>query len=194
MARVVAGHLLDRLLAAGGLILLGWLAGVVLAVVGADPAAAEVTVPAGRVPATEASHEIGAAWQAAADMEVTDTREVRRQGSAVPHVAPGPASAGGFPTAGDSAPADAGAMVGRRVDGLTSQSTPAAPEPASADHSAGANGFVPRGGGSGPSGPAFGDVARSGFDPRLMIAPARTASATIPVVRPAVDDPSFSPD
>ncbi|MFC4533071.1 hypothetical protein [Sphaerisporangium dianthi] len=117
----------------------------------------------------------------------------RRSGSATSHVATGPASAGGFPTVRVDAPADARAMAGKRVDGLTSQSKPVSPRPPTADHSAGANGFVPRAG-SGPLGPGFGDVARSVFDPRLAVAPAVMASVPTPVVRPAADDPSFSPD
>ncbi|MFC7382177.1 hypothetical protein [Sphaerisporangium rhizosphaerae] len=117
----------------------------------------------------------------------------RGDGSATSHVATGPASAGGFPTVRVDAPADAGAMAGRAVDGLTSQSKPLSPQPSTADHSAGANGFVPRPG-SGPFGSGFGDVARSVFDPRLAVAPAEMASVLAPVVRAVADDPSFSPD
>ncbi|MET8140024.1 hypothetical protein ABZU32_06925 [Sphaerisporangium sp. NPDC005288] len=117
----------------------------------------------------------------------------RGDGSATSHVATGPASAGGFPTVRVDAPADAGAMAGRMVDGLTSQSKPLSPQPSTADHSAGANGFVPRPG-SGPFGSGFGDVARSVFDPRLAVAPAEMASVLAPVVRAVADDPSFSPD
>ncbi|WP_248959959.1 hypothetical protein [Sphaerisporangium perillae] len=184
MARFVAGSRFGRLLAIGGLIAVGWLLGVVFGTVGAAPAAAEARVPAGHV----ATAKVGDL------VESAHTGAVRRSVSTTPHVATGPALAGGFPTVSVNAPADAGAMAGRTVDGLTSQSKPVHPQPSTADHSAGANGFVPRGGGSGPSGPSLGDVARSVFDLRLMVAPAVLVSAPTPVVRTAADDPSFSPD
>lgn len=140
-------------------------------------------------------HKAGQAVDAAGDGRLGKRRVAYRSPhSSRSHVAPGPASAGGFPTASDSALADAGAMAGRSVDGLTSQSGPGLPTPSTADHSAGANGFVPRGGGSGPSGSGLGDVARFVLRPRLTVAPAHTASAPAPVVRTAADDPSFSPD
>ncbi|MCW2880218.1 MAG: hypothetical protein JWQ95_4318 [Sphaerisporangium sp.] len=181
MARFVAGSRFGRLLAVGGLIAAGWLLGVVFGFAGAAHAAADAHIPATKAVTLIKSLQAAEVIQTAA-------------AGATPHVAAGSALAGGFPTVGDSALADAGAMAGRTVDGLTSQSKPALPAPSTADHSAGANGFVPRGGGSGPSGPGLGDVARSVFDPRLMVAPAVMVSAPAPVVRTAADDPSFSPD
>lgn len=192
MARFVAGSRFGRLLAIGGLIAAGWLLSVLFACLGAAPAAADAHIPAGRAPTVEASKTIRVGQ--------ADAAKASRAGAAGHsvspplHVAAGSALADGFPTVSDSALADAGAMAGRTVDGLTSQSKPALPAPSTADHSAGDNGFVPRGGGSGPYGPGIGDVARSVFDPRLMVAPALVASAPAPVVRTAADDPSFSPD
>ncbi|MBB5625806.1 hypothetical protein [Sphaerisporangium krabiense] len=189
MARFVAGSRFARLLAVGGVIAIGWLLGLIFGFTGA--ASAETHIPAGHATAVEAegtarvSHRTNGA-------EVT-TPKAPRDAAATPHVATGPASAGGFPTVSDTVSADAVAMAGRSVDGLTSQSKPAPAAPSAADHSAGADGFVPRSG-SGPSGPGIGDVARSVFDPRLVASPAFTARVPAPVVRAAADDPSFSPD
>ncbi|MFC4591510.1 hypothetical protein [Sphaerisporangium corydalis] len=217
MARFVAGPRFGRLLAIGGLVAVGWLLGIVSALFGAAPAAADAHVRTDHVATAETvagaeavGHtsqihraspvgqidRIGRVGRVAdvVDTEAARTGAGRHATSTAPHVAAGSALAGGFPTVSDSALADAGAMAGRTVDGLTSQSKPALPEPSTADHSAGANGFVPRGGGSGPSGPGLGDVARSVPDPRLMVAPALLARVPAPVVRTAADDPSFSPD
>ncbi|WP_184888433.1 hypothetical protein [Sphaerisporangium siamense] len=190
MARFVAGSRFARLLAVGGVIAIGWLLGLIFGFTGA--ASAETHIPAGHAAAVEAegTARISRGTDGA---EVTAPKARRDVGTATHHVATGPASAGGFPTVSDTASADAVAMAGRTVDGLTSQSTPAPAAPSAADHSAGADGFVPRGG-SGPSGPGFGDVARSLFDPRLVASPAFTARVPAPVVRAAADDPSFSPD
>ncbi|MFB9248793.1 hypothetical protein ACFFWE_11180 [Sphaerisporangium melleum] len=177
MARFVAGSRFDRLLATGVLIAAGWLLGLVLGVFFAGPAAADGHGPAGQVAAIEADA-----------LGPPDAAASRRAPSASDG-ATGPAYAGGFPTVS----VDAGAMAGRTVDGLTSQSKPVSPRPSTADHSAGANGIVPRGG-SGPFGPGLGDVARPVFDPRFVVAPADPASVATPVVRAAADDPSFSPD
>jgi hypothetical protein len=102
--------------------------------------------------------------------------------------------AGGFPTVRDLVPADAGAIAGHTVDGLTSQSTPAPSPPSTAEHSAGGNGFVPRNGGSGLSGLGMWDIARVVVVPRPLVARAGLAGASVPVVRSIADDPSFSPD
>ncbi|MGW0806044.1 hypothetical protein [Nonomuraea sp. NPDC002799] len=93
-----------------------------------------------------------------------------------------------------SASDNAEAMAGRTVDGLNSQQDPGLPPPSSAGKILDTNGLVPNGGGSGPFGPASGDVARSGYDPRLRAWRAPLALVLPPVVRTAADDPSFSPD
>ncbi|MEV0974578.1 hypothetical protein [Microtetraspora glauca] len=98
--------------------------------------------------------------------------------------------ADGFPTS-DDALVNAEAMAGRTVDGLTSQSTPGFPPPATADHTPGSHGMVPQGSGGSI---LFGDVARSFYDVRLVALPAPVAAVLPPVVRTAADDPSFSPD
>ena len=86
-------------------------------------------------------------------------------------------------------------MAGRGVDGLTSQSKPGFPAPATADHGSGDNGFVPQnGGGSGLFGPGPGDVAWFAYDPRLTTQRAPLAFVLPPVVRTAADELSFSPD
>ncbi|MFF0572937.1 hypothetical protein [Streptosporangium saharense] len=171
MARFVVGAraVFRRALALGGVLAAGWLLALVFGLLGAAPAAADTTAAAG-----------------AARLDAPDS------------TAPGPAfQAGVFPTGGGgfSVSGDAAAMAGRGVDGLTSQSKPTSPAPASDDHSAGANGFVPQGsGGSGPSGPGVGDVTRFVHDPRVTARRAPAARALPPVVRTAADDPSFSPD
>lgn len=194
MARFVAGSRFGRLPAIGGLIAVGWLLGVVLGLVGATPAAAEAHIPAGHVATGEAGKSIKTVRvaEAGGGIEATLAAAAHDSVSTTPHVASGSASADGFPTVSDAASADAGAMAGRTVDGLTSQSKPAHPAPTTADHSAGAGGFAPRGGGS--SGLGLGDVTRSVFDPWLVVVPAFGASTPAPVVRTAADDPSFSPD
>ncbi len=221
MARFVAGFRFGRLLAVGALVAVGWLLGLVHGF--AAPASADSHTPAGRtvtvavaavkavdggrpgkvlsgkVPrragAARAAGTAGAAKvpRRAEVVKAVKPREGRRSASRSSHDPTGPAVAGGFPTVGEGFPADAGAMAGRSVDGLTSQSKPAPSAPSAADHSAGGNGFVPRGGSS-PFGPGLGDLARSGFDPRLMVAPAPAATAPAPSVRTAADDPSYSPD
>ncbi|GLX01430.1 hypothetical protein Misp02_55160 [Microtetraspora sp. NBRC 16547] len=96
----------------------------------------------------------------------------------------------GFPTS-DDASANAEAMAGRTVDGLTSQSKPGFPPPSTADHTPGSKGMVPQGSGGST---LFGDVARSFYDVRLVELPAPFAGVLPPVVRTAADDPSISPD
>ncbi|MEU9832259.1 hypothetical protein AB0D67_12065 [Streptosporangium sp. NPDC048047] len=171
MARFAAGSrlIVRRALSIGGLLAAGWLLAVVFGLLGAAPAAADTTAVAGA------------------------------DGSPAPvPAASGPAvRAGVFPAESGvpSASGDAEAMAGRGVDGLTSQSGPVSPAPAVVDHGSGADGFLPQGnGGSGPSGPGMGDVARFVYDPRPMARRAPLACVLPPVVRTAADDPSFSPD
>ncbi|WP_344967033.1 hypothetical protein [Streptosporangium fragile] len=171
MARFAAGirRIARRAFAIGGLLVAGWLLAVVFGLLGAAPAAAETTAETGAA----GSGPLGAA----------------ASGSA--------AQVDGFPTGsgGLSAPDNAAAMAGRGVDGLTSQSTPGSPAPATADHGSGANGFVPQtSGGSGPFGPGPGDISRFVYDPRLTAQRLPLAFVLPPVVRTAADDPSFSPD
>ncbi|MFC6087562.1 hypothetical protein [Sphaerisporangium aureirubrum] len=184
MARFAAGARYGRRLVIGGMIAIGWLLALAFGFVGAGPATAEARIPAGHLtPVTVV--EAGNSAEAAA------TGAPRSAISTTPHVATGPASAGGFPTVSDIVPADAGAIAGRTVDGLTSQSMPAPSPPSAAEHSAGANGFVPRNGGAGLSG--VGDVARSVL-PRPLVARVCPARAVVQIVRTIADDPSFSPD
>ncbi|WP_271215328.1 hypothetical protein [Streptosporangium carneum] len=171
MARFAAGAwlIVRRAFAIGGLLAAGWLLAVVFGLLGAAPAAADTTAVTGvagsGVPDPATS---GSAFEA--DVFPTDS--------------------GGFSVTGN-----AEAMAGRGVDGLTSQSKPGSPVPATADHSSGANGFVPQtSGGSGPSGPGVGDVTRFVYDPRVTARRVASACALPPVVRTAADDPSFSPD
>ncbi|GGP97463.1 hypothetical protein [Streptosporangium pseudovulgare] len=171
MARFAAGSrlIVRRVLSIGGLLAAGWLLAVVFGLLGAAPAAADTTAAAGAA------------------------------GSRAPvPAASGPAvRAGVFPAESgmSSASGDAEAMAGRGVDGLTSQSGPVSPTPAAVDHGSGTDGFLPQGnGGSGPSGPGVGDVARFVYDPRPMARRAPLACVLPPVVRTAADDPSFSPD
>jgi hypothetical protein len=169
MARFAAGSRLGRLLVLGGLIAVGWLLGVIFGFIGAAPAAADARVPAHHLPAVASAGEN--------------------------HVAPGGAVIHGLPALSDDGSVNAEAMAGKGVDGLTSQSKPGLPAPSTADHTAGSHGLVPQSsGGSGPFGPGPGDVARSAYDPRLMVRPAPMAAVLPPVVRTAADDPSFSPD
>lgn len=171
MARFAAGtrQIVRRVLAIGGLLAAGWLLTIVFGLICAAPAAAHTTA------------EAGAARSGALDTAAS--------GSAL--------RAGDFPTGSGvlSATDTAEAMAGRGVDGLTSQSKPGSPAPATVGHSSGSNGFVPQtSGGSGLSGPGPGDVARFVYDPRLMSQRAPAACVLPPVVRTAADDPSFSPD
>ncbi|MFJ2033531.1 hypothetical protein [Streptosporangium sp. NPDC087985] len=171
MARFAAGtgRIVKRVSVIGGLLAAGWLLVVVFGLLSAAPAAAGTTVATGTVrsdaPDSAASRS---------DLQA----EVFSAGS------------GGLAASGN-----AEAMAGRGVDGLTSQSEPVSPAPATVDHSSGIDGFVPQSGSeSGLSGPCVGDVARSVYDPRLMAQRAPLACALPPVVRTAADDPSFSPD
>ncbi|MFB9723212.1 hypothetical protein [Planobispora longispora] len=171
MARFAAGarRIVRRALMVGGMVAAGWVLSVVFGFLGAAPATAETTAVTG---AAGSGPLDGAASESA--LQVDD-----------------------FPTEdGDlSAAGNAEAMAGRGVDGLTSQSSPVLPAPPTVDHSAGANGFVPQpGGGSGPSGPGVGDIARFVYDPQMRAERAPRAVVLPPVVRTAADDPSFSPD
>lgn len=171
MARFAAGTRWGfmRALAIGGLLAAAWLLAVVFGLLGAAPAVADTTATTGE------AH------------------------SQTPHTAAsGPAlGAGVFPTVGGgpSATENAEAMAGRGVDGLTSQSQPGFPAPATVEHGSGANGFVPQSGsGSGAPGPGPGDVAWFAYDPRPTTQRVPPAFVLPPVVRTAADDPSFSPD
>jgi hypothetical protein len=171
MARFAAGtrQIVGRVSAIGGLLAAGWLLAIVFGLLGAAPAAANTTA------------EAGAAR--------SGTLDTAASGSAL--------QADDFPTGSGilSATDTAEAMAGRGVDGLTSQSKPGSPAPATVDHGSGSKGFVPQtSGGSGLSGPGLGDVARFVYDPRLMPQRAPLACVLPPVVRTAADDPSFSPD
>lgn len=171
MARFAAGtrQIVRRVFAIGGLLAAGWLLAVVFGLLGAAPAAADTTA------ATGVAH--------------SDAPDSAASGSAL--------QADVFPTdsGGLSATGNAEAMAGRGVDGLTSQSKPTSPAPATVDHSSGADGFVPQSsGGPGLSGPGVGDVSRFVYDPRLTAQRAPLACVLPPVVRTAADDPSFSPD
>lgn len=171
MARFAAGagQIVRRVLAIGGLLAAGWLLVVVFGLLNAAPAVADTTAATG----TARSGDSGsAAFGSAAQADVF------------------PTESGGL-----SATGNAEAMAGKGVDGLTSQSKPTSPVPATVDHSSGTDGFVPQGGGgSGFSGPCVGDVARSVYDPRLTAQSIPLAFVLPPVVRTAADDPSFSPD
>ncbi|WP_242675649.1 hypothetical protein [Streptosporangium minutum] len=178
MARFAAGarRIVRRVFAIGGLLAVGWLLAVVFGLLGAAPAAADTTAATG-----VASSDAGVAHSDAPDSAAS--------GSA-PQADVFPTDSGGL-----SATGNAEAMAGRGVDGLTSQSKPASPAPATVDHSSGADGFVPQSsGGPGISGPGVGDVSRFVYDPRLMAQRAPLACVLPPVVRTAADDPSFSPD
>ncbi|MFC3819797.1 hypothetical protein [Planomonospora venezuelensis] len=171
MARFAAGarRIVTRALAIGGMIAAGWLLAVVFGLIGAAPATAGTTAVTGP------AH--------AGTLDETASEPAFRAGDF-------PTESGQFSAAGN-----AEAMAGRGVDGLTSQSGPGLPVPSTADHSAGANGFVPQtGGGTGPFGPGVGDVARFVYDPQLGAQCAPRACVLPPVVRTAADDPSFSPD
>ncbi len=162
-----------RLLVLGGLIAAGWVLAVIFAVFGAATASAETT-PVGLA---------GSYVAAPVDSFDVPTAVHSAPGRLTPRTLHGDGLA------------TAEAMAGRLVDGLTSQSTPSLPAPATADHGMGLQGLMPQpGGGSGPIGPGLGDVARSSHDPRQMVLSAPFAAVPPPVVRTAADDPSFSPD
>src|SRR5262245_17410704 len=169
MARFAADSRLARLLVLGGVIVAGWLLGMIFGVFGTASMAHADTLSSSSV----------ASGSALTDGFPTASDNLLAGGLL-------PAQAGGF----SAAEATAQAMAGRNVDGLTSQSKPVLPAPSSVDHSAGSNGLTPQGGGS----ILFGEVARSAFDPRLLVLSAPTAAVAPPVVRTAADDPSFSPD
>ncbi|MBB6345827.1 hypothetical protein FHU36_002336 [Nonomuraea muscovyensis] len=179
MARFAAGarRVIVRAALVGGLVVAGWLLAVLFGASFAAPAsaAAVATVPAPAAPT------------AADSTAVT--------GAGAPQTVTGPFE-GGFPTADGtvSAPDNAEAMAGLTVDGLTSQSDPGLPTPSTASSMLDTGGLVPNGGGSGPSGPCAGDIARSVYDPRIEARRAHLACVLPPVVRTAADDPSFSPD
>ncbi|WP_229803275.1 hypothetical protein [Planobispora rosea] len=171
MARFAAGvrRIARRALVIGGVVAAGWLLAIVFGFLGSAPATAETTAVTG---AAGSGSLDGAASESA--LQVDDF----------------PTESGDLLAAGNAA-----AMAGRGVDGLTSQSSPVVPAPSTVDHNAGANGFVPQtGGGSGPSGPSVGDVARFVYDPQMRAENAPRAVVLPPVVRTAADDPSFSPD
>jgi hypothetical protein len=171
MARFAAGtrQIVGRVSAIGGLLAAGWLLAIVFGLLGAAPAAANTTA------------EAGAARSGTLD---TAASESALQADDVP-------TGSGILSATDTAEA----MAGRGVDGLTSQSRPGFPAPATVEHGSGANGFVPQsGGGSGLSGPGPGDVAWFAYDPRQTTRRVPPAFVLPPVVRTAADDPSFSPD
>jgi hypothetical protein len=162
-----------RLLVLGGLIAAGWVLAVIFAVFGATTASATTTP-------VDTAGSYAAAHLGSFDVP------------AAVHPAPGRFTPR---TLHGDGMATAEAMAGRLVDGLTSQSTPALPAPATADHGTGLQGLMPQPGGeSGPFGPGLGDVARSSHDPRQMVLRAPFAAVLPPVVRTAADDPSFSPD
>ncbi|MFB4276433.1 hypothetical protein ACBJ59_14175 [Nonomuraea sp. MTCD27] len=180
MARFAAGarRLVVRAVAIGALVAAGWLLAVVFGMLTAAPAAADATAATGTAgDAVEASRATGDGTAATA---VTDGAGAAHQSPDIP----------GRVSASDNAEA----MAGRTVDGLNSQRDPGLPAPSSAGKILDTNGLVPNGGGSGPFGPATGDVARSVFDPRLQAGRAPLARLLPPVVRTAADDPSFSPD
>jgi hypothetical protein len=191
MARFAAGarRLVVRAAATGALVAAGWLLAFLFGMLTAAPAAADSTVVTG---ATAPTADPTAATPTTADPTAATgagTGAVTAAGVAV-----------GTPPSHDltgqelSASDNAEAMAGRTVDGLNSQRDPGLPAPSTAGKILDTNGLVPNGGGSGPFGPASGDVARSVFDPRLPVRRAILASVPAPVVRTAADDPSFSPD
>ncbi|MGP4097957.1 hypothetical protein [Nonomuraea sp. KM90] len=180
MARFAAGarRLVVRAVAIGALVAAGWLLAVVFGMLTAAPAAADATAATGT--AGDAVEASGATGDGTAATGVTDGAGAAHQSPDIP----------GRVSASDNAEA----MAGRTVDGLNSQRDPGLPAPSSAGKILDTNGLVPNGGGSGPFGPATGDVARSVFDPRLQAGRAPLARLLPPVVRTAADDPSFSPD
>jgi hypothetical protein len=190
MARFVAGarRAFARVLAVAGLLLAGLLLAVAFALLGGSPAAADDSAVAGDAGTGSAVLEAPAGPVASSTGEFP----------AADGFAPAPGDSGPIPD--DFAPApdvpdNAEAMAGLGVDGLTSQSTPVLPMPATADQSLGAHGYVPQGsGGSGLIGPVSGDLARSIDDARFTVQRVPLAVVLPPVVRTAADEPSFSPD
>ncbi|WP_326646120.1 hypothetical protein OG884_15840 [Streptosporangium sp. NBC_01755] len=171
MARFAAGTRwgVRQALAIGGLLAAAWLLAIVFGFLNATPAVADATAETG--------------------VARSQTLDTAASGSV--------SNPDDFPTGSGkpSATDNAEAMAGRGVDGLTSQSKPGVPAPATVDHGSGANGFVPQsGGGSGLFGSGPGDVAWFAYDPRLTTQRAPLAFVLPPVVRTAADDPSFSPD
>ncbi|WP_223166658.1 hypothetical protein [Nonomuraea sp. SYSU D8015] len=183
MARFAAGarRLVVRAATIGGLVAAGWLLAVLFGMLTAAPAAADATAATGATATTDATAATGASAGAVAAAGSADSSQTY-----APHALVG----AGHISASDNAEA----MAGRTVDGLNSQQDPGLPSPSTAGKILDANGLVPNGGGSGPFGPAAGDVARSVFDPRLQARRALLAYVLPPVVRTAADDPSFSPD
>src|SRR5690606_18989174 len=101
------------------------------------------------------------------------------------------------PTAGangPSAPGTPSAVARLPAAGPPRRSAPGLPSPGPTGPILDAAGLVPTGGANGPFGPGMGDVARSGFAPRIDVRLVTPAYVQSPVVRAAADDPSFSPD
>ncbi|GAA4580065.1 hypothetical protein GCM10023194_07340 [Planotetraspora phitsanulokensis] len=176
MARFAAGSRLGPLLVIGGLIAVGWLLGVIFGVFGTATSVAQTALS--HVAAGSALSDV----LPTADSSGSPAADAYRGSTG---------SSGDFPTVSDDAPANAAAMAGRTVDGMTSQSKPVLPSPSTADHAPENHGLVPQTG-SGSS--MFGDLARPVLEPRLTSLPAPLAAVVPPVVRTAADDPSFSPD
>ncbi|WP_240507044.1 hypothetical protein [Thermoactinospora rubra] len=183
MARFAAGarRILARALTLGGVVVAGWLLALLF---GASPAAAG-----------SATAETAAAGTTASGSEAAaDSRPATDAALAIPSTEAVTGSAkDGLPAPDAPVLDNTGAMAGLKVDGLTSQSHPGYPAPSTVKESSGPNGLVPNGG-NGPFGPGMGDVARSAFDPRLLVQRVPLARVLPPVFRTAADDPSFSPD
>lgn len=213
MARFVAGArgMFARALAVSGLLLGGWLLSVVFALFGAAPAAADgsavlgvtgsasLEAPAGSVASSTGEFPAADGFASAPPIVALvpkNSAPVARDVASIPaRGASAPESVVPISEGLASVPENAEAMAGLGVDGLTSQSKPVLPMPATADQSYGAQGYVPSGsGGAGLIGSATGDVARSAYDPRLMVQRVPHAVVLPPVVRTAADEPSFSPD
>ncbi|WP_055482471.1 hypothetical protein [Sphaerimonospora mesophila] len=187
MARFAAGSPLGRLLVIGGLITVAWLLGVIYGVFGSAASVAGM-------PTQSSSHDVvGPVLSdvlSAADSPSSVVPSRPLASSAGGDAEAGSWSSGGFPTATESASANAEAMAGRTVDGLTSQSKPLLPSSSAKDH-VGDHGLVPQTSGASM---LFGDLTRSVFEPHFTKLPAPMAAVVPPVVRTAADDPSFSPD
>lgn len=185
-ARFAAGFPLLRLLAIGGLIVAAWLFVVVYGVFGPAMSVAGMH-------AQLSSHNV--AGPVLPDVLHTALPKAQTAGplaasSASANAVTDTGGSGGFPTATDNASADAEAMAGRTVDGLTSQSKPLLPSPSAVDY-ASDHGLVPQTSGMSM---LFGDDARAMFEPRFTRLPAPMVAVRPPVVRTAADDPSYSPD
>lgn len=183
MARFAAGarRFVVRAVAIGGLVAAGWLLAVLFGMLTAAPAAADATAATGA-----SAGAVAAAADSTQAQALGDFVQAFADHADAPHALVG--------TGHVSASDNAEAMAGRTVDGLNSQRDPGLPSPSTAGKILDTNGLVPNGGGSGPFGPAAGDIARSVFDPRLQVLRAPIAYVLPPVVRTAADDPSFSPD